>query len=203
MTHSGQHFRIEGAVLKTPFMAPGRSEPELYIGGASRQAVRQACKYDACLLTTPAAPEQLAVRLAPLRDRGGRAGLIVALIARPTRAGAIAAAEHLLARGGVSSRVVHQSFRARSRSANFSAAFDQALDCEWLSSTLWTGAVPFFGPSATALLGSYDEIAHALLAYKQDGISEFLFLGWPDLDEMQRFANDVAPRVREQEAALC
>jgi alkanesulfonate monooxygenase len=126
----------------------------------------------------------------------------LAVIARPTRAAAITAAQKLLARAGASSRVVHKSFRARSHSTAFSAAFDQALSCEWLSPTLWTGAVPFLGPSATALLGSYDEIAQALLAYKQDGISEFLFLGWPDLDEMQRFANEVVPRVREQEAAL-
>jgi alkanesulfonate monooxygenase len=65
------------------------------------------------------------------------------------------------------------------------------------------GRGSFLGPSATALLGSYDDLANALLAYKQCGIGEFLFLGWPDVDEMQRFAHDVAPRVRDREAQLC
>ena len=203
VTHSGQYYRVEGAVLNTPFLAPERREPELYIGGASPRAVQQACKYHACLLTMPASPDQLAARLAPLRERGGRAGLIIALIARPTRAAAIAAAEQLLADAGGAARVVHQAFRAQSSSVAFSVAFDRSAECEWLTPTLWTGAVRFLGPSATALLGSYDEIADALLAYKQDGIGEFLFLGWPDIDEMKRFANDVVPRVREQEGELC
>jgi alkanesulfonate monooxygenase len=203
VTHTGRFFRIEGAVLNTPFVAPERSEPELYVGGASPQAVQQACNHDACLLTTPASPEQLAVRLAPLRERGGRAGLIVALIARPTREAAIAAAAQLLANAGSAAGMVHQSFRAQSSSVAFSAAYDQSTKCEWLSPTLWAGAVPFLGPSATALLGSYDDIADALIAYKHDGVGEFLFLGWPDIDEMKRFAHDVAPRVREREAQLC
>ena len=203
VTHAGRYFRVEGAVLNTPFRAPGRSEPELYVGGASPQAVQQACRYDACLLTTPASSAQLAARLAPLRERGGRAGLIVALIARPTRTAAIAAAEELLARVGGAARAVHRSFRAQSGSVAFATAFDRSIECEWLTPMLWTGAVPFLGPSATALLGSYDDLADALLAYKQDGICEFLFLGWPDADEMRRFGDELAPRVREREVALC
>jgi alkanesulfonate monooxygenase len=203
VTYSGKYYSVEGAVLNTPFVAPDSRKPELYVGGASQQAVQQAGKYDACLLTTPASHEQLTARLAPLRERGGRAGLIVALIARPTHATAIAAAEELLARTGAAARVVHRSFRAQSKSVAFSAAFDRSLECEWLTPTLWTGAVPFLGPSATALLGSYDEIADALLAYSENGVGEFLFLGWPDTDEMRRFADDVAPRVREREAQLC
>ena len=92
VTYSGKHFQVEGAVLNTPFRAPQRTEPELYVGGSSAPAVRQACKYDACLLTTPASPEQLTARLAPLHERQGRAGLIVALIARATRNAALVAA---------------------------------------------------------------------------------------------------------------
>jgi alkanesulfonate monooxygenase len=199
VTYSGQYLRVEGAVLNTPFMAPGRREPEIYVGGASAQAVQQACKYDACLLTTPAAPDQLDARLAPLRERGGRAGLIVALIARSTRTAAIAAAEELLTRHGSAARVVHRSFRVQSSSIAFSTAYDQSTERAWLTPTLWAGAVPFFGPSATALVGSYDDIADALLCYKESGIGEFLFLGWPDIEEMKRFANEVAPRVRVQE----
>jgi alkanesulfonate monooxygenase len=203
VTYHGQYFRVEEAVLNTPFAAKGQRGPELYIGGASPLAVQQACKYDACLLTTPAAPEDLQARLAPLRARGGRAGLIVALIARPTRADAIAAAEQLLQRAGGSARVVHRSFRARSESTAFASTFDQSLAREWLTPTLWTGAVAVMGPAATALVGSYDDIAAAMLAYKQAGIGEFLLLGWPDIDEMMRFASDVAPRVRAQESESC
>lgn len=203
VTYEGRHFRIEGAVLNTPFRSPERSAPELYVGGASPQAVRLACKYEACLLTTPASTEDLAARLAPLREHGGRAGLIVGLIARQTREAALAAAEALLQRTGAAARAVHQSFRAQSSSTAFATTFDRALECEWLAPGLWTGAVPFLGPSATALLGSYDEIADTLLEYGRRGIREFLFLGWPDLDEMQRFGENLAPRIREREMELC
>jgi alkanesulfonate monooxygenase len=202
ITYAGQYFRVEGAVLNTPFRSPERSAPELYVGGASPQAVRQACAHDACLLTTPAPAEELAVRLAPIRERGGRAGLIVGLIARPTREAALAAADALLQRSGAAARKVHRSFRAQSSSTAFVTAFDRSLEFEWLSPTLWTGAVPFLGPSATALLGSYDEIADTLVEYGRRGVLEFLFLGWPDLDEMERFGGELAPRVREREK-LC
>jgi alkanesulfonate monooxygenase len=203
VTYAGRHFRIEGAVLNTPFRSPERGAPELYVGGASPQAVRLACEHDACLLTTPASAEQLAVRLAPLHEHGGRAGLIVGLIARQTREAALAAADALLQRTGAAARAVHRSFRAQSSSTAFATTFDRALECEWLAPGLWTGAVPFLGPSATALLGSYDEIADALLEYGRRGVREFLFLGWPDLDEMKRFGDELAPRVREKEMELC
>jgi alkanesulfonate monooxygenase len=203
VTHAGRHFRVEGAVLNTPFRSPERNAPEIYVGGASAQAVRQACRHDACLLTTPASAEQLAARLAPLREHGGRAGLIVGLIARQTREAALAAAEALRQRTGAAARAVHRSFRAQSSSTAFATTFDRSLECEWLSPTLWTGAVPLLGPSATALLGSYDEIADTLLDYGRSGIREFLFLGWPDLDEMQRFGGELAPRIREREMQLC
>jgi alkanesulfonate monooxygenase len=125
------------------------------------------------------------------------------LIARQTREAALAAAEALRQRTGAAVRAVHRSFRAQSSSTAFATAFDHSLECEWLSPTLWTGAVPFLGPSATALLGSYEEIASALLDYGRRGIREFLFLGWPDLDEMQRFGGELAPRVREREMQPC
>jgi alkanesulfonate monooxygenase len=203
VTYAGRHFRIEGAVLNTPFRGPERGAPELYVGGASPQAVRLAYEHDACLLTTPASVKQLAARLAPLHAHGGRAGLIVGLIARQTREAALAAADALLQRTGATAREVHRSFRAQSSSTAFATTFDSALEYEWLAPGLWTGAVPFLGPSATALLGSYDEVADTLLEYGRQGIREFLFLGWPDLDEMQRFGDELAPRVREREMELC
>jgi len=199
VTYAGRYFSVEGAVLNTPFRSPERTAPELYVGGASARAVRQACAHDACLLTTPAPAAELAVRLAPIRERGGRAGLMVGLIARATHAAALAAADALLQRSGAAVRAVHRSFRAQSGSTAFVTAFDRSLECEWISPTLWTGAVPFLGPCATSLLGSYDEIADTLVEYGQRGIREFLFLGWPDLDEMERFGGELAPRVRARE----
>jgi hypothetical protein len=40
------------------------------------------------------------------------------------------------------------------------------------------------------------EVATALLEYKPIGISQFLFSGWPDAEEVDRFGRDVLPLVR-------
>jgi alkanesulfonate monooxygenase len=40
------------------------------------------------------------------------------------------------------------------------------------------------------------------MEYKQVGISQFLFMGWPDLDEMTYFGKEVLPLVREKEQVL-
>ena len=69
----------------------------------------------------------------------------------------------------------------------------------WLSDSLWTGFVPHYGPVWTTLLGSPNEIAKALLAYKEIGVNEFIMSGWPEIDEMTLFAREVLPLVREGE----
>ena len=37
------------------------------------------------------------------------------------------------------------------------------------------------------------------MEYKEIGISQFLFMGWPDLDEMTFFGREILPLVRERE----
>jgi alkanesulfonate monooxygenase len=66
---------------------------------------------------------------------------------------------------------------------------------------LWTGAVPYLGAPSIALVGSFEEIADAIMTYKNNGITQFLFMGWPDLEEMEYFGSGVLPliRAREQE----
>ncbi len=69
----------------------------------------------------------------------------------------------------------------------------------WVTPTLWTGAVPYLGAPSIALVGDYDEVADAIWEYRKVGVSQFLFLGWPDIEEMTRFSQHVLPRVRHRE----
>ena len=48
-------------------------------------------------------------------------------------------------------------------------------------------------------MGGPEEIASAIMEYKEIGISQFLFMGWPDLDEMTFFGREILPLVREKE----
>jgi alkanesulfonate monooxygenase len=58
------------------------------------------------------------------------------------------------------------------------------------------------GPTAVALVGSPEEIASAILEYKAIGISQFIFSGWPKLEEMVHFGKAVLPLVRQKEQEL-
>ncbi len=37
------------------------------------------------------------------------------------------------------------------------------------------------------------------MTYKRSGITQFLLMGWPDLEEMTIFSREVLPRVRNKE----
>ena len=60
---------------------------------------------------------------------------------------------------------------------------------------------PYLGAPAVAIVGSPQEVADALWAYRDAGVTQFLFMGWPDMTEMSNFHNEVLPRVRTREAA--
>jgi len=65
---------------------------------------------------------------------------------------------------------------------------------------LWAGAVRMQGPTAISLVGSPAEIAGAIMEYKAVGISQFILSGWPKLDEMIYFGQEVLPLIRQREA---
>jgi alkanesulfonate monooxygenase len=200
---SGHYYRVAGARLNTPFLAPDRTAPEIFVGGNSPQAEAMAVRHASCLLCLPDAPERMAPRVAALRARGLEVGLLVSQIARPTRGEALAAAQALLAAAGEGARAVHAEFFRRSDSVAFTTTGLRAAGEEspWLTPTLWTGAVPYLGAPAIALVGSAGEVAEAILDYHRIGVSQFLFMGWPDDQAMTYFSRAILPQVRARENA--
>lgn len=198
---AGRYYRVEEAKLNTPFSSGERTAPEIYLGGSSELAEELAVKHASCLLRPPDTPERLAPRVQPLHARGVEVGLLVSLIARPTREEALAAARALVEQSGEAARDVHREFRGRSDSVAFTTTYALAEESrsDWLTPTLWTGAVPYLGAPAMALVGSAEEVAAAILDYRRIGVSQFLFMGWPDVEEMTFFGREVLPRVREGE----
>src|SRR5579871_2589388 len=96
--------------------------------------------------------------------------------------------------------MTHQQFAQKSDSIAFRSTLELAeqTQSQWLTPYLWTGAVPYLGAPAIALVGSYDDVAKAILEYREAGVTQFLFMGWPDVEEMQVFSRYVAPLVAEQ-----
>lgn len=196
----GEHYRVEGAAATGGFAAAGRSRPEVFIGGSSEQAVELAVKHADCLLTLPDSPERLAPRIRPVLDAGTEVGLLVSLVSRPTREEAVAAAYGIVERAGARAREVHGQVRSRSDSVGFRSTYELAeRESSWLTRCLWTGAVPYMGAPSIALVGSPDEVVEALFEYREVGVTQFLFMGHPDLEQMTFFGDEILPRVRERE----
>jgi alkanesulfonate monooxygenase len=72
-------------------------------------------------------------------------------------------------------------------------------EAQWLNRSLFAGLAPYYGPVWTTLLGTPIELADAFLAYKRIGVSEFIISGWPEVDEVDMFGQEVLPLVREAE----
>jgi alkanesulfonate monooxygenase len=191
----GRYYRVEHACINTPMLSGNRSGPEIFLGGNSAQAEDLAIEYGDCLWRFPDRDELLAPRVRRVADQGTEVGLLVSLITRPTRDEAVAAARALVAGFGGETRDVHRQFAASSDSKGFRSVYAAASDpaAEWLTPTLWTGAVPYLGAPAIALVGSYAEVAEAIFGYREIGVSQFLFVGWPDVAEMRHFAAGVVP----------
>ncbi|MFT7605719.1 MAG: alkanesulfonate monooxygenase [Saprospiraceae bacterium] len=197
---SGTYYQVKDAVLNTPFVSDTRSSPEIYLGGKSKQAFELAAKHASCLLTLPERPEDLELKILTLLQQNTEVGLLVSILARPTREQAINDAYAHISPLGERAKKNHQDFKQGSISEAFNSALTLGnREEDWLSSWLWTGAVPYLGAPSIAIVGSYEEVADAIMEYKSIGISQFLFMGWPDIQEMELFGKEVLPRVRKKE----
>src|SRR5258708_35136575 len=124
-------------------------------------------------------------------------GLRLSVIARSTKQAARDAARALLA--DLDTKEKEKEFVTSTDSSSIKATYALAKE-EWPTETFWTGAVPYIGPTAIALVGTPAEIADAFMEYRDAGVSQFILSGWPTLEEMTRFGREVLPLVREQEA---
>jgi alkanesulfonate monooxygenase len=198
----GKYYRIEKGKLNVPFVAPDRTRPEIFLGGGSARAEQLAVKHADCLWRLPDTPDKLRARTGELIAQGIEVGLLVSIIVRPTRREAIAATEKLLEEVGARPRRTHEEFAKRSDSVAFTSTYALASNKDqWLTDYLWSGAVPFLGAPAMAIVGSPEDVTDALFELRAAGITQFLFMGWPDMEEMTNFHAEVLPRVRAREAA--
>jgi alkanesulfonate monooxygenase len=196
----GKYYQVDQGKLHTPFLAPNRSTPEIYISGHSEQAERLARSKGTCLLRVADRVEHLKPAVARTRELGIEVCLRMCVIGRPTRQQAIEVAESLLPDSDLGQ--YERSVAVKNDSQMYREASQVGTDTEsrWLSPLLWKGFVPYYGPVWTTLVGSFDDIAGALLEYKEIGVTQFIMSGWPELDEVTTFGSEVVPRVRRAEA---
>lgn len=199
---AGRYYRIEGGRLLTPFVSSdGAIGPELLIAGGSVQARDLAVRQGTCWMMFAQPPEQIRAMAGPVLDAGRTIGIRAAVVVRPTRTEALAEARRIVAHSDPDavSRGGERRFIGGSDSVSMNRAYDAAAS-EWLTPYLWTGAVRVFGSSSLVLIGSPEEIADALFEYRDAGVTQFIFSGWPKLEEMLVFGREVLPILRRREA---
>jgi alkanesulfonate monooxygenase len=199
----GKYYQIRNGRLNTPFVSSERKSPEIFLGGNSDSAEGLAIKHANCLWRFADSPENLRSRIPEITSQGIEVGLLVSILARPTREAAVHDANAMV-RSLATKQQFGKEFAQRTDSIAYRSTLELAEKCDshWLTPWLWTGAVPYLGAPAIALVGGPEEIASAILEYKEIGISQFLFMGWPDLDEMIFFGREILPLVRDREAEL-
>jgi alkanesulfonate monooxygenase len=213
VSFAGDHYRIEEGKLNTPFVSPASAAPaapEIYLGGSSPQARTVAARHASCWMRFADAPEAVARDLAA-GPRAPEVGLRLSLVVRPSREEAAAAARRLVEtqneprgaepRNGEAKRRNEAAFVQASDSLSMQATRALAAEREWLTPSLWAGAVPIHGAPSLALVGTPETVAGDLLEYARVGISQFILSGWPKREEMIRFGTEVLPLVRRAEGA--
>lgn len=197
----GRYYCIRDGRLNPPFVSEQRDHPEILVAGGSEIASALAIDHGDCWMRLADAPSAVAQSIGPALRAGKEVGLRFSIVAAPTRQRALEAAHALVEHTASQDKdsATESKFVSRSDSQSIAAVYRSA-EKEWLAPCLWTGAVRSHGAPAIALVGSHDEIAGALLEYGRLGISQFIMSGWPKLDTMVSFGEEILPRIREKES---
>ena len=193
----GKYYHLERGRLLTPFLAPDRTAPEVYVSGQSEAGQRLALNQSSCWLRLIDTPEKLSRSVAHFRESGVEVCLRLCVICRSSREEAIKAAMSMLPGEDISRQ--ERAILSRSDSQTLKGALAAADNVGWMNRNLWAGLVPYYGSSAITLLGSPEDLAEIFLEYKRIGVTQFIIAGWPKLDEMQIFGRDVLPLIRQAE----
>jgi alkanesulfonate monooxygenase len=206
----GQYYQVSGATV----MSPPEPHPDVYFGGSSAAAGPVAAKYVDVYLTWGEPPAQVAEKLAWMRalaeaeGRTLRFGIRLHVISRDTSQEAWAEAARLLEDlepGEIANaqRVLGASEsvgQGRMRELHASYRTGGAMADLEIYPNLWAGVGLVRGGAGTALVGSHAEVADRIQEYASLGIEEFIFSGYPHLEEAYWFGEGVLPELRRRGA---
>jgi len=152
----------------------------------------------------PAAVAEKIGRVRELAAQAGRTltyGIRLHVITRDTAAEAWRAADHLLERlspatvAQVQAGLVRSESEGQRRMLALHGGSRERLE---VSPNLWAGVGLARGGAGTALVGSHTEVADRIEEYHRLGITEFIFSGYPHLEEAYWFGEGVLPLLRQR-----
>ncbi|MFI5618655.1 dimethylsulfone monooxygenase SfnG [Streptomyces sp. NPDC051567] len=199
---AGDFYRIRDFTLKPkPLTAPGRPHPEIFQGGNSTAARAMAGRVSDWYFSNGKDFDGVSEQLADVRasataaGRRVRFGLNGFLIARDTEAEAREVLREIVAKADTAAV---RGFGAAVRQAGRSAADGKGM---WQDSS-FEDLVQYNDGFRTGLIGTPEQIAERIVAYKRLGV-DLLLLGFLHyLEEVEYFGRRVLPLVRELEARL-
>jgi len=211
VTTHGEHIRVDEASLAT---LPN-PVPPLYFGGSSAAAGPVAARHADVYLTWGEPPTAVREKIewiravAAERDRSVRFGIRLHTISRDSADEAWAQADKLI--DALDDETVRSAQEGLSRSQSEGQRRMLALheanraDDTWhdaralaIAPNLWAGVGLVRGGAGTALVGSHTDVADRITEYAEIGIDEFIFSGYPHLEELFWFGEGVVPILRER-----
>jgi alkanesulfonate monooxygenase len=203
----GKHLRVRGASTLIP--AVQRPYPPLYFGGSSPAGIAVGAKHVDVYLTWGEPPAQVAAKIADVRaaaekaGRNLRFGIRLHVIVRETEEEAWRAAARLVSR--LDERTIQKAQKTLDRQDSHgqrrmlafqtSKAADLSRETLEISPNLWAGIGLVRGGAGTALVGSAETVAARIQEYHELGIENFIFSGYPHLEEAYRVAELLFPRL--------
>ncbi|BAY16312.1 aliphatic sulfonate monooxygenase [Anabaenopsis circularis NIES-21] len=191
----GKYLDIQGGKLLFPPVQ--KPYPPLWFGGSSAAAKRVAAKHIDTYLTWGEPPEQVAQKIAEVKQlaaaqgRKVRFGIRLHVIVRETQSAAWDAANELIKY--IDEDAIAQAQKAFASSDSegqqrMTQLHNGSRETLEISPNLWAGIGLVRGGAGTALVGDPNTVAARMLEYQQLGIETFIFSGYPHLEEAYRTA---------------
>jgi alkanesulfonate monooxygenase len=199
----GTHYRVEQATTRT---TPD-PVPEIYFGGASPAAEQVAARHVDVYLAWGEPPDMVGERLDRMRklaaDEGRelRFGIRFHVITRDTADEAWRFAQALLDRMDPEAVAAAQADFASTQSEGqrrMAELHGGDTDNLEIYPNVWAGVGLVRGGAGTALVGSHAEVAERIAEYHALGFDEFIFSGYPHLEEAYWFGEGVMPILRSR-----
>jgi alkanesulfonate monooxygenase len=206
---NGEPVTVDGEFVQLNLNPPsartvsGRCPP-FYFGGLSDAARDVAAQAADVFLMWPDTLDGVTSVIDDMRSRAAgygrtlRFGYRVHVIVRETEREARAAAQRLVSRldDEVGRVIREKSLDSASVGVRRQAELrDDADNDGFVEEHLWTGIGRARSGCGAAIVGEADQVVAKLNAYRALGIEAFILSGYPHLDECERFAKLVLPRL--------
>jgi alkanesulfonate monooxygenase len=206
---NGQRAEIDGEFVQLHLDPPAARTvsgtcPPMYFGGLSEPARDVAAQAADVYLMWPDTLDGVRSVIADMRGRAGaygrtlRFGFRVHVIVRETEREARRAASDLVSKldDEIGRTIRQRSLDSASVGVRRQTELrDSADNHGYIEDCLWTGIGRARSGCGAAVVGDPDQVLAKLEAYRDLGIDAFILSGYPHLDECDRFARLVLPRL--------